>query len=129
MDYGFCRIDGKNLQSICSFMNDAEEKSDLNNARMKKMVFFGYPRLCLFAKKDIDVGEEIRHDYGEDPSKLFWRTRVELRMNLVKSDRIKGHLVGFNGVLRHFQHYFSYTTETIDLFMTPRLTNQYNARK
>ena len=33
---------------------------------MKLKIFNNYPRLCLFAAKDIDPGEEIRYDYGDE---------------------------------------------------------------
>jgi SET domain-containing protein len=43
---------------------------------MKIIVCNGYPRLCLFALRDIDAGEELRYDYGDDPANLFWRHQV-----------------------------------------------------
>jgi len=39
---------------------------------MKLTVIKNYPRLCLFARRDINEGEEIRYDYGEDSKKLPW---------------------------------------------------------
>ena len=43
---------------------------------MRKIVVDGQPRLCLFAKKDITEGTEIRDDYGEPSAVLPWRKEV-----------------------------------------------------
>ena len=43
---------------------------------MRKIVVDGQPRLCLFAKKDITEGTEIRYDYGEPSAVLPWRKEV-----------------------------------------------------
>lgn len=43
---------------------------------MKMETFNGYPRLCLFASREIDKDEEIRYDYGEASDSLFWRYKV-----------------------------------------------------
>ena len=43
---------------------------------MRKIVVDGQPRLCLFAKKDITEGTEIRYDYGEPSPVLPWRKEV-----------------------------------------------------
>ena len=44
------------------------------NARMKKFIVANVPHLCLFAIKDIDIGEEIVYFYGVD--NLPWHERV-----------------------------------------------------
>lgn len=44
---------------------------------MKLMNFKNYPRLCLFATREIQKGEELRYDYGDDPFNLFWRHQVD----------------------------------------------------
>ena len=36
----------------------------------------GQLRLCLFAKKDIREGMEVRYDYGEPFAVLPWRKEV-----------------------------------------------------
>jgi SET domain-containing protein len=43
---------------------------------MKLEVFDGYPRLCLYSKRDIVPGEEIRYDYGDLSQNMFWREKV-----------------------------------------------------
>lgn len=47
-----------------------------NNAVMKLKVLNNYPRLCLFARRDIEKGEEIRYDYGDSINNLPWRHQV-----------------------------------------------------
>lgn len=43
--------------------NHADFKSELN-AKMKIIHYNNLPALCLFALKDICLGQEIRYDYG-----------------------------------------------------------------
>ncbi|XP_077974938.1 uncharacterized protein LOC120330366 isoform X1 [Styela clava] len=56
----FC-IDAQETDCICKYAND-----DWNNpnATMKKIVVEDVPHLCLFARRDINVGDEIRYDYN-----------------------------------------------------------------
>lgn len=61
------RNDGK----LGRLVNDAEEGSPLNNCLMKLILVDNYPRLCLFAKRTIKCGEELRYDYGD--THLPWR--------------------------------------------------------
>lgn len=65
-------------------MNDAEENSPSCNAKMK-LISHKFPRLCLFAKRDILPNEEIRYDYGEESSKLPWRNKVLFGVNKIIS--------------------------------------------
>ncbi|KAL3870154.1 hypothetical protein ACJMK2_038237, partial [Sinanodonta woodiana] len=65
----------KTTGHICHFVNDADEDSELCNAKMKMEVFDGYPRLCLYSKRDIALGEEIRYDYGDLSDNMFWRAK------------------------------------------------------
>lgn len=37
---------------------------------MKLKIFNNYLRFCLFVVKDIDFGEEICYDYGDE--NVFW---------------------------------------------------------
>lgn len=70
-------IDASNTTSrLCRLVNDAEERSSACNSKMKLMNFKNYPRLCLFATREIQKGEELRYDYGDDPINLFWRHQV-----------------------------------------------------
>jgi len=43
---------------------------------MKKLFVNGRPHLCLFAVSDIQPGEQILYDYGDDAGHLFWRDKV-----------------------------------------------------
>lgn len=78
--YLFCilglvfRIDASKTTSekFAGLINDAECGTKECNSKMKLLVVKDYPRLCLFATRDIDAGEEIRYDYGEDSNKLPW---------------------------------------------------------
>ncbi|KAJ8303680.1 hypothetical protein KUTeg_018790 [Tegillarca granosa] len=71
-------IDGSKTDRLCKMVNDAEIKTKKCNCKMKKKIFNTYPRLCLFASRDIEIGEELRYDYGDDPKRLFWRHQVIL---------------------------------------------------
>uniref|UniRef100_A0A8P4GA03 SET domain-containing protein n=1 Tax=Dicentrarchus labrax TaxID=13489 RepID=A0A8P4GA03_DICLA len=44
------------------------------NCKMKKVISEGKPHLCLFALRDINVGEEITYDYGG--TDWPWRKKV-----------------------------------------------------
>jgi hypothetical protein len=44
---------------------------------MRLMTFDGHPRLCLFALRDIEAGEELSYDYGDEKN-LWWRAVVSL---------------------------------------------------
>ena len=44
------------------------------NAKIKKITFKGTPYLCLFALKDIVIGEELAYFYGVDG--LEWHAEV-----------------------------------------------------
>ncbi|XP_054872280.1 uncharacterized protein LOC111580096 isoform X3 [Amphiprion ocellaris] len=53
------------------------------NCRMKKLVSKGKPHLCLFALRDINPGEEITYDYGEN--EWPWRKQAGLQQMDTKS--------------------------------------------
>ena len=50
--------------------------SPSGNCTMRRVLINKEPRLCLFASKNINVGEELRYDYGVKD--LPWRTKVGL---------------------------------------------------
>lgn len=50
-------------------VNDAKES--LANCKMRKVLVGSKPILCLFAKRPIEIGEELRYNYGV--ADLPWR--------------------------------------------------------
>ncbi|XP_064635773.1 uncharacterized protein LOC135492955 [Lineus longissimus] len=62
----------KDTGTLGRLANDAWNGAD--NCLMKKVLAAdGSPALCLFAKRDINIGEELRYDYGVDD--LPWRSQ------------------------------------------------------
>ena len=59
---------------IGKYVNDAP--GGFANCIMKLIMVRNIPRLCLFAKKDIEAGAELHYNYGEDPGLLWWRKEV-----------------------------------------------------
>ncbi|XP_071830278.1 uncharacterized protein [Apostichopus japonicus] len=57
-------------KSLGKFVND--EKPQKANCRMKKIIHNEEVILCLFSTKEINIGDEIRYDYGL--KNLPWRT-------------------------------------------------------
>ena len=51
------------------------------NAKMKLIVTYNEPHLCLFAERDINKGEEILYRYGVD--NLPWYEKVTLSYTFV----------------------------------------------
>ncbi|XP_052674790.1 N-lysine methyltransferase KMT5A-like isoform X3 [Crassostrea angulata] len=68
-------IDATNTERKGKYIKDEEVGSPLNNCVMRLLVTENYPRLCLFANRDIKAGEELRYDYGE--ANLPWRQDSE----------------------------------------------------
>uniref|UniRef100_A0A8W8MI49 SET domain-containing protein n=1 Tax=Magallana gigas TaxID=29159 RepID=A0A8W8MI49_MAGGI len=58
-------IDATNTERKGKYIKEEEVGSPLNNCVMRLLVTENYPRLCLFANRDIKAGEELRYDYGE----------------------------------------------------------------
>lgn len=52
-------------------VNDASPGSKEENVVLKIVVANKNPHICMFAKRDIEIGEELRYDYN-DPN-LPWR--------------------------------------------------------
>ena len=67
-------IDATNNKRIGKLINDSPK--EFANAKMSKMVFDGKFHLCLFAIKDVCIGEEIRYDYQDFKENLWWRKKV-----------------------------------------------------
>ena len=72
-----CSVDATRSNQIGRYINDSARM--FANSAMKKIVVNGIPRLCLFAKKDIEQDCEIRYDYREPSSVLPWRKEVSTR--------------------------------------------------
>lgn len=71
---GCCSIDAttSHTDRLGRFVNDAK----YGNSNIKKLFVNGRPHLCLFAVSDIQPGEQILYDYGDDAGHLFWRDKV-----------------------------------------------------
>jgi len=65
-------IDGNTLKGLGKMINDSKK----GNCKMKKLVVNGKPHLCLFAIHDIEIGDQLLYDYGDDEQRLFWRSKV-----------------------------------------------------
>ena len=57
-------------------VNDAEHGSPKENTCVRVVMVDGRPHLCIFATKDINIGEELRYDYGI--ADLPWRKKVSI---------------------------------------------------
>jgi hypothetical protein len=67
-------IDAEGVEDhICQFVNDASLKEA--NSLMKLKIFSEKEYLCLFATRDIKIGEEILYNYGDEKN-LWWRSKV-----------------------------------------------------
>ncbi|KAL3863206.1 hypothetical protein ACJMK2_004972 [Sinanodonta woodiana] len=67
---------------LCQYANDAYPEPP--NCVMKLKKFKNQkPRLCLFAHRDINKGEELVYDYGDDTINLWWRKKVCFRLSWI----------------------------------------------
>lgn len=64
-------IDATNSDRFGAFVND----SKLANCLMRMIIVNGRPRLCLFSKRGLAAGEELRYDYAAPD--LWWRKEVK----------------------------------------------------
>ena len=58
-------------------VNDAERGSPKENTCVQVVMVDKLPHLCIFATKDISIGEELRYDYGI--ADLPWRKKVNIK--------------------------------------------------
>lgn len=65
-------LDGTASSGLGRLVNDAPAKEA--NCKMKKIERERKPYLALFATKSIDIGEELRYDYGV--KNLPWRAKT-----------------------------------------------------
>ena len=71
-----CSVDAtyKNVMMAWRGMCNHEYKKPI--AVMKNILRGNRVALCLFALKEIQIGEEVRYDYGPDGGTMFWRPKV-----------------------------------------------------
>ncbi|XP_055999988.1 uncharacterized protein LOC130048025 [Ostrea edulis] len=72
-------------ERMCHYVNDDKRA----NITMKLKVFNKYPRLYLFALRDINEREEIRYDYGDDNApwqQHLHNTKMEMDITEVVED-------------------------------------------
>lgn len=82
-----CSIDATVSDGLGRMVNDSKH----GNSKMKKVTHEGRQHLCLFATMQINPGDELRYDYGDDPSRLFWRKQVGCRSVLPTVHNSKVH--------------------------------------
>lgn len=56
-----------------NFVNDSKKSA---NCEVSVVIVHKVPHLCLFATEDLEEGEELRYDYGDNPKLLWWRENV-----------------------------------------------------
>ena len=68
----FCyfRIDATDREALAKWVNDDHKTP---NCVMKKITLGNSVHLCLFATRDIGIGEELRYVYGGLVSTMPWR--------------------------------------------------------
>lgn len=71
----YCSIDAEESDRLCQMVNDAPDR-DVNTV-MKLKVFSDKEYLCLFAVKNIEPGEELLYNYGDEEN-LWWRNKVTI---------------------------------------------------
>ncbi|XP_065682695.1 uncharacterized protein LOC124816730 isoform X1 [Hydra vulgaris] len=70
-------IDATNqVDSLGKMVNDST--INFANSIMKRIVISSCVHLCLFALKSIDIGTEIRYDYGDHDELMHWRKQKSL---------------------------------------------------
>lgn len=67
----FISIDATHSTGLGRMVNDSPKAKA--NSKMKKVVIDGKTYLCLFATCDIEIGTELRYDYGVP--NLPWRKK------------------------------------------------------
>ncbi|XP_078339141.1 N-lysine methyltransferase KMT5A-like isoform X2 [Crassostrea virginica] len=66
----FCIDATEETNRLCRLVNHGEKKE--RNAKMK---LIEENKLCLFATRDLKVGEEVLYDYGIGSNSLPWKTQ------------------------------------------------------
>ena len=72
-------IDATEDNHLGRFVNDSPSKDA--NCVIRTKIFDNKPYLCIYAKKDIKKGDELRYDYGgtygAESKKFWWRKEVK----------------------------------------------------
>ena len=63
-------------------VNDVQKGDPLENCSVNVVIVDKVPHLCMFAVRAIEVGEELRYDYGD--TKLPWRKKVKSSLYVVQ---------------------------------------------
>ena len=71
--FSFSSIDGTNSDRLGNMINDSKEAA---NCEVSIVIIHKVPHLCVFAIEDMECGEELRYDYADTPSNLWWRQNV-----------------------------------------------------
>ena len=74
----YCSVDASSSERKAKYIND--EWQSPANAGVEKLLIDNKPRLGVFAKRSIQVGEEIRYNYGNIDAP--WRKNVSKVMSL-----------------------------------------------
>ncbi|ELU07472.1 hypothetical protein CAPTEDRAFT_195572 [Capitella teleta] len=74
-------IDAINSTCQARFVNDSSKFSTACNSKMELLQVEGRTRLCLFASKDIQAGDEILYDYGDKNKNLWWRAKLHVGLS------------------------------------------------
>ena len=77
------RIDATKKKFFGRYINDS--KDDFNLAP-RKIVVDGEPKICFFAVKDIEKGQELTYDYG--PSDHSWRQQPQYKKPVQKPNEL-----------------------------------------
>ena len=78
-------IDGTYANKMGNFVNDAQHFS---NCEVSIVLVKEIPHLCLFAISNMEIGEELRYDYGEESKKLWWRKHVSISTSLRRRKKV-----------------------------------------
>lgn len=75
--FSHCSIDATHASKsrMGRMVNDSDIPSE-KNSKMRKIIVKGTMHLALFATKEINIGDEILYDYGDENS--WWRKVISL---------------------------------------------------
>ncbi|XP_046567598.1 N-lysine methyltransferase KMT5A-A-like, partial [Haliotis rubra] len=65
--------------SLGRMVNDVDSRHE--NCVMKLIQHEAQPHLCLFATRDVQVGEELKYDYGDNT--VNWRKQIQMTIHSI----------------------------------------------